>query len=492
MRHGDLRSYSTRTPVVKFRPSAVMTETRTDSSARVPQDEGLVRAIGLPAAILFVVGSVIGSGIFLTTGGMAALIPSASLLLVAWSLGGILAITGALTYAEMATMFPRSGGVYVFLRHAYGPLPAFLYGWASLLVVIAGGIAAVAVGFAEYLSYFLPAVSSRNVLATIALPWGSLTLSGAQVGAAGSIAILAAVNYLGVRSGSMVTAVLTAAKVGALAALPVLAIVATRVTPVMTPVVSPEIERPLASFGIAMIAVMWTYESWYFVTLAAGEIKDPKRNLPRAIVGGVLALTVIYVTVNIAYFFALTIDEMKGVTRIAEHAATALAGPGGATFIASTVVVSTFGCNAAAILAGSRLLFAMARDGAFLPFASRVHERHRTPHAAIIVLAIWASVLALSGTYEQLFTYVMFASILFSVAGGIALFRLRRLMPDHPRPYRTWGYPVVPLIFIAGSIAFVLNTLVERPRESIAGLGLLALGLPVYWYWSRKPGPART
>ena len=462
-----------------------MTTTRTDESAAVPQDEGLVRAIGLPSAILFVVGGVIGSGIFLTTGVMAARIPSVPLLLMAWTLGGVLAIAGGLTYAEMAAMFPRSGGVYVFLKHAYGPLPAFLYGWASLMVVISGGTAAVAVGFAEYLSYFLPAVSSQNVLAIVPMPWGALTLSGANVAATASIAILAAVNYVGVRSGSMVTAVLTAAKVGALATLPVLAMVATRVTPVMTPVVPPDVVRPLASFGIAMIAVMWTYESWYFVILAAGEIKDARRNLPRALVGGILALTFIYLTVNIAYFFALTIDEMKGVVRIAERAATALAGPGGATFIASTVVVSTFGCNAAAILAGSRLLFAMARDGAFLPFASRVHPRYRTPHVAIIALAVWSSILALSGTYEQLFTYVMFASILFSVAGGVALFRLRRLMPDHPRPYRTWGYPLVPLIFITGSLAFVMNTLVERPTESLAGLGLLALGLPVYWYWNR-------
>ena len=456
-----------------------------DHPVAVSPDEGLVRAIGLGSAILFVIGGVIGSGIFLTTGGMAAIIPSTPLLLGAWALGGVLAICGGLTYAEMAAMFPRSGGVYVFLKHAYGPLPAFLYGWAALLVVISGGTAAVAVGFAEYLSYFLPSASSQNVLLTIPVPWGVARLSGAQVAAAGSIAILAAVNYAGVRFGAGVNAVLTAAKVGALAAIPVLALVATRVTPVMTPVVPPDVARPLASFGVAMIAVMWTYESWYFVTLAAGEVKDAGRNLPRALVAGILGLTFIYITVNVAYFFALTLDEMKGVTRIAERAATALAGPGGATFIASTVVVSTFGCNAAAILAGSRLLFAMALDGAFLPFARRVHPRYRTPHIAILALAAWAAVLALSGTYEQLFTYVMFASILFSVAGGVALFRLRRVMPDHPRPYRTWGYPVVPLIFIVGSVAFVLNTLVERPVESLAGLGLLALGLPVYWHWRR-------
>jgi APA family basic amino acid/polyamine antiporter len=177
---------------------------------------------------------------------------------------------------------------------------------------------------------------------------------------------------------------------------------------------------------------------------------------------------------------------MKGVTRIAERAATALAGPGGARLIASTVVVSTFGCNAAAILAGSRLLFAMARDGAFLPFASRVHARYRTPHVAILAIAAWSMILTLSGTYDQLFTYVMFASILFAIATGVALFVLRRTMADHPRPYRVWGFPVVPLVFITGSLAFVLNTLVERPVESLTGLGLLALGLPVYWHWRRS------
>jgi APA family basic amino acid/polyamine antiporter len=467
-----------------------MTPPRTDPLVAVSPDEGLVRAIGLGSAILFVIGGVIGSGIFLTTGGMAAIIPSTPLLLAAWALGGVLAICGGLTYAEMAAMFPRSGGVYVFLKNAYGPLPAFLYGWASLLVVISGGAAAVAVGFAEYLSYFFPWASRQHVLLTVPAPWGVASLSGAQVAAAGSLVILAAVNYAGVRFGAGVNAVLTAAKVGALAAIPVLALVASRTTPVLTPIVPPDVARPIASFGIAMIAVMWTYESWYFVTLAAGEVKDAGRNLPRALVSGILALTFIYLTVNVAYFFALTLDEMKGVTRIAERAATALAGPMGATFIASTVVISTFGCNAAAILAGSRLLFAMALDGAFLPFARRVHPRYHTPHVAILALAAWASVLALSGTYEQLFTYVMFASILFSVACGFALLRLRRIMPDHPRPYRTWGYPVVPIVFIAGSAAFVLNTLVERPIESLAGLGLLALGLPVYWHWRRTATPA--
>lgn len=339
-----------------------------DRAPSATGDERLVRVIGLRSAILFVVGSVIGSGIFLTTGGMAAVIPSASLLLAAWTLGGVLAIAGGLTYAEMGAMFPRSGGVYVFLKEAYGPLTAFLYGWAALFVVISGGIAAVAVGFAAYLSYFLPALTSVSVLG----------FSGTKLVAASVILVLGAINYSGVRSGNMVNVVTTAAKVGALASLPVMALIAARVDPVFVPIVPPGLERPAASFGVAMIAVLWTYEAWYFVTYAAGEIKDPLRNLPRALIYGLLLLTSIYVIVNVAYLYALSIDEMKGTTRIAERVATALVGPRGAAFIALTVVISTFGNNAAAILAGSRLLFAMATDGVFLPQASRVHPLSHT------------------------------------------------------------------------------------------------------------------
>ncbi|HJR61656.1 MAG TPA: amino acid permease [Vicinamibacterales bacterium] len=445
-------------------------------------DEGLVRAIGLRSAVLLVVGSVIGSGIFLTTGDMATRIPSASLLLAAWVLGGVLVIAGGLTYAEMGAMFPRSGGVYVFLREAYGGLPAFLYGWTSLLVVISGSTAAVAVGFAEYLSYFLPTLSTSHIVLALPVPWGTFSISAGQLVAAASIAVLGAVNYVGVRSGNMVNVVLTAAKVAGLLAIPAMALAYGAVEPSYTPVVPVGTVRPLASFGIAMIAVLWTYEAWYYVTYAAGEIKDPQRNVPRALVIGVLALIGIYVVVNVAYLHALTIDDMKGVTRIAEKAASVLMGPAGAGFVALTVVISTFGCNAAGILGGSRVLFAMGLDGVFLPAASRVHPRYRTPHVAILALTVWSIVLALSGTYEQLFTYVMFSSILFNVATGAALFRLRRTHPDQPRPYLAWGYPVVPAVFVLGSGAFVLNTLIERPVESIAGLGLLLIGLPVYWY----------
>jgi basic amino acid/polyamine antiporter, APA family len=466
--------------MLKFRP---VSPSVSDPSPGIPPDEGLVRALGLGSAILFVLGSVIGSGIFMTTGTMAAALPSATLIIAAWVAGGVLALTGGLTYAEMGSMYPRSGGVYVYLREAFGPLVAFLYGWAALLVFFSGGIAAVAVGFSEYVSYFVPALSTTRVLWSVATPAGTWIVSAAQIVAVVAIAALAAINYVGVKSGNLVNVVLTLAKVIGLAALPVLALVASQTTPAWIPVVPPDVTRPLAGFGIAMIAVLWTNDAWYCVTWIAGEMKQPQRDLPRALLIGISLLTLIYVVVNVAYFYALPISDLKGVSRVAERAATALAGVNGARLVALTVVVSTFGCDAAAILAGARLLFAMARDGVFLPAAAKVHPVYRTPHVAIVALSAWSAVLALSGTYEQLFTYVMFSSILLHMIGAIALFRLRRTRPDHPRPYRVWGYPYVPAVFILASTAFVLNTLREKPAESFAGLGLLALGLPVYWYF---------
>src|SRR5262249_54676102 len=304
--------------------------------------------------------------------------------------------------------------------------------------------------------FFVPSLSPAHVLVTLPLPFGKLlSISAGQIVGVTAIVVLGAINYVGVRSGNLTNAMFTAAKITGLAIIPLMGMAFARVQPGFTPVVRGDLRRAGGSLGVAMIAVLWTYEAWYFVTYAAGEIKEPRRNVPLALLFGIAALTTIYLVVNLAYFYALSLDELKGVIRVAERAATALVGPSGGRFVAMTVVISTFGCNAAAILAGSRLLYAMAADGVMLPALSRVHPRYRTPHLAIVGLTVWSSILALSGTYEQLFTYVMFASILFSVAAGLALFRLRRTMPDRARPYRTWGYPIVPAIFVAGSVAFV-------------------------------------
>jgi APA family basic amino acid/polyamine antiporter len=414
---------------------------------------------------------------------MADRLPSPALLILAWVLGGVLALAGALTYAEMGAMFPHSGGLYVFLTEAYGPLWGFLFGWAGMLVVLTGSVAAVAVGFAEYFSYFFPALSTSRVVVHVPLPWGASTISAGQLVAASSLAVLGAINYAGVRYGNAVQATFTALKVFALVLVPIVAFTIGRADPVWTPVV-PAIDRPIASFGVVMIAVMWAYEGWYYLAFASGEVKDPIRTVPRALVLGTLALTAIYVTVNLAYLQALTLEEMRGVPRIAERAVTALVGASGGALVAATVAISTFGCNASAIIGMSRVCYAMAADGLFFRAAAAVHPRYRTPHVAIVMTCAWAALLTLTGTYEQLFTYVTFSSVVFFVAGGLAIFKLRRSRPDLPRPHRTWGYPAVPAIFVLGSGALVVNTLIERPVESATGLGLVALGLPAYWYWS--------
>ena len=449
----------------------------------------LDRAIGPFAATLLVIGGIVGSGIFLTTGIMASVLPSPTLLLAAWGAGGLFALAGALTYAELGAMYPRAGGVYVYLKEAFGPLPAFLYGWAMLLVALSGGVAAVAVGFADYLSYFLPSLSHTRVLAAVPIGPFIWVLSAGKVVAVASILLLGAVNYLGVRSGSGTNAVLTLAKIAGLVLLPVFALAAARVSPVWTPVVPASVPSPFVAFGVAMIAVLWANDGFYFLTYSAGEVRDPTRNLPRALTFGLLAVMAIYLAVNLAYLAALPVDELAGTSRVAERAATALVGPSGATVVALTVVVSTLGCNAAAILGASRLLYAMADSGLFFRAAASVHPRYRSPHVAVVAITLWASFLALSGTYEQLFTYVVFTSVLFSLFGGLALFRLRSLHPSMPRPYRVWGYPVVPALFVLSSFFVVFNTLTERPWQSLAGLGLLAIGLPVYGYWSKETRP---
>lgn len=459
-------------------------ENQVPCAASADTDAGLLKAIGLPSAVLLVIGNVIGSAIFLTTGVMAESIPSVTLLIAAWAAGGVLALFGGLTYAEMGSMYPHSGGLYLFLKEAYGDVWGFLFGWAGMLVVLTGSVAAVAVGFAEYFSYFFPSLSMSRVVATVPLPWGEWTMKAGQLVAAASIAILGAVNYAGVRHGNGLQAVFTVLKVALLALLPILAVSIHRVHPVFTPP-APAVPRLGASFGVAMIAVMWAYEGWYYVAFAAGEIKDAARNVPRALIIGTLALAAIYLSVNLAYVCSLTIDEMRGVGRIAERAVSALVGSGAGGMVAATVAISTLGCNAAAILGTSRVCYAMGADGRFFRSAAKVHPKFCTPSNAILFTCGWSAFLTLTGSYEQLFTYVTFASVLFFVAGGLALFKLRWSKPEVARPYRTWGYPFVPLVFVLGSSVLVVNTLFERPVESIVGLGLLALGLPAYWYWSR-------
>lgn len=450
-------------------------------------DPGLVRAIGLRSAVLFVITNVVGSAIFLTPGIMAKALPSEPLLLLAWVVGGIIALCGGLTYAEMGAMYPRSGGLYVFLEEAFGPLVGFLYGWAAVLVIVTGATAAVAMGFATYFSYFVPAVSTTHILAAIPLPWGLWTISAAQILAAGSILVIGAINYFGIKSGNRVQAALTSVKIAAIALLPILAIVRHPAKLSLQMIAAP-VAHPALAFGVVMVAVMWAYEGWYYLPFSAGEIADASRTLPRALILGVFGVAAIYLSVNVAYMLALPLSQAQGAERIAEKAMMALIGSGGAGLVAAIVILSTLGCNAAAIIVQSRACYAMAADELFFRAAGKVHPRYRTPHVAIILTSCWSALLTLTGTYEQLYTWVTFVSVAFGVLGGLAIFRLRHIRPAVPRPYRTWGYPVVPMIFIAALLALVINTFLALPRASLLGLAMVALGLPAYWYWTRAAG----
>lgn len=460
------------------------------ASAAPPAQPALVRGLGTWDGVLITIGSVIGTGVFLTTSDMARVLPRPGLILLAWAAGGLLTLAGALTLAELGTMFPRAGGQYHFLREAFGPAWGFLYGWASLLVIMTGGIATLAVGFGEYLGYFAPFFSTSHVLMALDLGLFRWSVSGGQLAAALAIAVLTAINVLGLREGAGVQNAVTVLKVGALLALIVFGLLAPAPPAAGTAAPPPTPPGLLAAFGVAMISVLWSYDGWYGMTLLGGEVRRPERDLPRALVAGTLAVTALYVLVNVVYVRALPVEEMAATGRIGEAAASVLFGTWGARLVSLAVLVSTFGCVSATILYGARAYLPMAEDGLFFRALARIHPRYRTPVACLVVQGIWSAVQACSGTYSQLYTYVVFVVFFFHAATGLALFVLRRTRPDLPRPYRAWGHPLVPLLFIVSSAALVANTLWEKPAESLGGLVLVASGVPVYWWWRRRSAAA--
>ena len=444
----------------------------------------LDRALGAGDATLLTIGAVVGTGIFLTAADVARALPHPGLVLLVWAVAGVLTLTGAVTYAELGVRFPRAGGIYHFLKEAYGPLFGFLYGWTAFLVINSGGIAAIASGFGEYLGTFVPIFSGSSVLVSLSFGFGTWTFTGAQAAAIAAILGLTAVNHLGLREGALTQDLLTLARVGLLGALVAVGLVvpATSPAPLLSPVPA---GVSLAAFGLALIAASWTFDGWYGATLSAGEMRRPEKALPLGLTLGTLAVTVLYVLVNLVYVRALPVETIARTPRIGEAAAAALLGATAGRLMALAIVVSSFGCLASTLLYTSRLYLPMARDGLFFRSVARIDPRRHTPAASLWAQSGWSVLLTASGTYSQLYTYATFAAVLFHVATASALFVIRRRGNGHAT-YKAWGYPWTTLLFVVASLVLVVNTLVLRPVESLLGLGLVALGLPSYRYWSRR------
>jgi APA family basic amino acid/polyamine antiporter len=423
---------------------------------------------------------------------MAESIPSAGLILLAWLVGGLLTLAGALTFAELGAAMPQAGGPYVYLREAYGALPAFLYGWVMFLVYNSGGIAGLTAAFSEYFGVLFPIASRETLLYSTSCSIFdqnvNLSLTAYHLVSVAVILLLSVINYLGVVLGKTVQNIFSSIKIGTLLIIILLGFILGRGTPVELSLKPAGLAfgKLLVGFGVALIAVSWAFDGWNNVNWVAGEIKKPERTLPAALILSTLGITLLYLLANYLYLYALPIQEMTGVVRVAEKATTILFGGPTGTLIAAAVVVSTFSAINGSILAGPRVYFAMARDGLFFESIGRVHPRFHTPGTAIAIQAVWCCLLVLSGTFDQLITFTMFVSIAFWVAATASVFTLRRKRPDMPRPYKTWGYPVVPALFILVSVGILLNTLIERPVEALTGIGLTLLGIPVYVYWKRK------
>ncbi|HEX4963967.1 MAG TPA: amino acid permease [Thermoanaerobaculia bacterium] len=497
--------------------------------------QGFVRELGLLDSVMIVTGSMIGSGIFIVSANIARQVGSAGWLLAAWIVSGLLVMAAALSYGELAAMMPRVGGQYVYLREAYSPLLGFLYGWTFFLVIQTGTIAAVAVAFARFLGVIAPGVSSSTYLiAPIDVsPGYAVSLSVQQLVAILLIAGLSLVNTFGVRTGKVIQNVLTAVKTLALAGLIVLGLLVGRnaaalsanfsatwtpreavtITPDFFPVPPVSAQQGgfalLAVFLIALVGPLFSASAWNDVTFAAAEIRNPRRNLPLALAAGVGLVSLLYVLANLAYLVTLPLAAIRSAPedRVATAALQAILGGGGASIMALAIMISTFGCNNGLILAGARVYYAMARDGLFFRGAGRLN-RWRVPGVGLGIQCLWASLLVIPRTrlrdasgalvldkatgapqygnvYTNLLEYVVFAVLLFYVLTLLGLFRLRRKRPDAERPYRVWGYPLVPLFYVVGASLVVIALLLYRTQTTWPGLVFVLTGIPVYLLWRR-------
>jgi len=448
----------------------------------------LLRSLGFREGMAIHLGSIIGSGIFIVPAIIAGYLPAMGPIMIVWVFAGLLTLFGALSLAELSALLPKAGGPYVYLRHSFGQLWAFLFSWNDFFINKAGSAAAIAMAFATYLGYFVPSIGPEHTLyrQEVYLLGHPLAFSFGwnQIVAMAAISMVTAINVRGVQFGGWVMSLFTTAKVAALVGLISAVVLSENGSGSNYLPWWPEVwtGESTAAFGLAMISALWAYDGWIDVTLTAGEFKNPQRDVPRSLVMGTLVIILLYVSANLAYAYVIPIHEMPGSLRIAADVAGIVLGPVGASLIVAGIVCSTFGSTNGMLLAGPRSIFAAGVDGTFARSFGRVHPQYKSPHVAIITLGVWGALLTLSGTYDQVISYVVFGSWAFYALTAVSVIILRRRMPDAHRPYKAWGYPFATLLFVGIAIWFLWNTLVEDPRNAIIGILLLLLGLPFYFY----------
>ena len=451
------------------------------------EQSGLKRKLGLFDAVMVISGDMIGVGIFVTTGFIAATVPSPGGVLLIWLLGGLLALAGALSCAELSASLPLAGGDYIYIREAYGKLMGFLSGWSSFLVTFSGSIAAIAVGLAAFMSFFFPILGSENVLFSATIIGHSIKVSIGTVFSIVAVLILSGIHYVGVRQGVLLQNILTTLKIGSLLGIILLGVLVGKgSTEHFVPFFDMSKVTDLSVFGAAFIPVIFAYAGWNAVIYLAGEVKQPERNLPRALVRANLLVILLYLAINVVYIYGVPVTEMKGALRVSEVATTALLGYQTSAWITAIITVSIFGALNVVIMLGPRIYYAMAQDGVFFRGLARVHPTFGTPSNAIVLQALWSCILVLTGTFDALFTYVSVIISLFSAltVGSVIVLRFKR--PDLKRPYKLWGYPFVPLFFVLVSLWIAWGSLVSKPWESFGGVIIVGLGIPAYFFWQKR------
>lgn len=436
--------------------------------------------------MMLIAGDMIGIGIFVTTGDIAQSLSSPGGILLVWLIGGLLALAGALSCAELAASMPVSGGDYNYLRAAYGPLVGFLSGWSSFLVTFCGSIALLSVVFAVFASFFFPVVAMDHVLFTWNVFGASMAVSGGHLLALFVVWVLTAVHYAGVALGAAVQNILTVLKIGAIVGIIFFGVfMGDGSVEHFSPFFEWEKIKP-GLFGLAFLPVIFTYAGWNAAIYMAGEVREPEKNLPRALIRAVMLVTVLYLAINAVYIYAVPVDRMRGAVRVSELATTALFGYQTSALITAIITVSILGAVNVTSMIGPRIYYAMARDGLFFERLARVHPRFETPSTAIVFQAVWVSILILTGTFGTLLSYVSVVIGLFSAltVGSLLVLRVKR--PELKRPYQIPGYPWVPWLFILANLGIAVATLWESPVDALRGFVIVALGIPAYFFWKNR------